>query len=95
MVENPTPHTTSVSVTHLEPLFLRLDSLGNIIHEEVPQLPERTFIDTYMGSTKPIFGDEYRTLVRSSTTVDTNTTPTHSVWRTSSRRNIYEHFESF
>ena len=35
-VENPTPCTTYVSVTPLEPLFLHLDSLGNIIDEEVP-----------------------------------------------------------
>ena len=32
-VENP---TTFVSVTPLKPLFLRLDSLGNVIDEEVP-----------------------------------------------------------
>jgi hypothetical protein len=38
-VENPTPHTTSVLVTPLKPLLLHLDSLGNIIDEEVPQLP--------------------------------------------------------
>jgi hypothetical protein len=39
IVENPTPHTASMMKTSLEPLFLRLDSLGNIIDEEVPQLP--------------------------------------------------------
>jgi hypothetical protein len=33
MVENP---TTSVSVTPLEPLLVCLDSLGNVIDEEVP-----------------------------------------------------------
>jgi hypothetical protein len=49
--EKPTPRTTYVSVTPLEPLLLRLDSLGNIIDEEVPQLPERAFTETYMGST--------------------------------------------
>jgi hypothetical protein len=94
-VENPTPCTTFVSVTHLEPLFLHLDSLGNIIDEEVPQLPVRAFTDTYMGSTKPTFGDEYRTLVHTTTVVYTNPTPAHSVWRTSSGRDLYEHFESF
>jgi hypothetical protein len=36
MVANPTPHTTSVSVTPLKPLFILLDSLGNVIDEEVP-----------------------------------------------------------
>jgi hypothetical protein len=35
-VENPTLHTTSMLVTSLEPLLLCLDSLGNIIDEEVP-----------------------------------------------------------
>jgi hypothetical protein len=35
-VENPTPHTTCVSETPLEPLFLYLESLGNVIDEEVP-----------------------------------------------------------
>ena len=59
MVENP---TTSVSVTPLEPLLVHLDSLGNIVDEEIPRLPERIFTETYMGSTTPIFGDEYRTL---------------------------------
>jgi hypothetical protein len=49
MVENPTPRTTSVSVTPLEPLFLRLDSLGNVIDEEVPQLPERAFYRNIYG----------------------------------------------
>jgi hypothetical protein len=95
MIENPTPHTTSVSVTPLEPLFLRLDSLGNVIDEEVPRLPERTFIEAYIGSTEPTFGDEYRTLVCPSTAVDTNPTPTLSVWRTSLGRDLYENFESF
>jgi hypothetical protein len=33
MVENP---TTSVLVTPLEPFFLHLESLGNIIDKEVP-----------------------------------------------------------
>jgi hypothetical protein len=47
-VENP---TTPVSVTLLEPLLVRLDSLGNIIDKEVPRLPERIFTETYMGST--------------------------------------------
>jgi hypothetical protein len=91
-VENP---TTSMSVTPLKPLLVCLDSLENIIDEEVPLLPERIFIETYMGSTEPIFGDEYRTPVRPNTVVDTNPTPAHSIWRTSSRRDLYEHFESF
>jgi hypothetical protein len=48
-----------------------------------------------MGSKKPTFGDEYRTPVRSTIAVDTNPTPTRSIWRTSSGRDLYEHFESF
>jgi hypothetical protein len=91
-VENP---TTSVSVSPLEPILVHLDSLGNIIDEEVPRLPERIFTETYMGSTEPIFGDEYRTPVHPSTAVDTNPTPAHSVWRNSLRHDLYEHFESF
>jgi hypothetical protein len=94
-VENPISHTTSMSVTPLEPLFLRLESRGNVIDEEVPRLSERNFTETYMGSTEPIFGDENRTLVHPSTVVDTNPTPAHSVWRTSSGCDLYEHFESF
>jgi hypothetical protein len=94
-VENPTPRTTSVLVTPLEPLLLHLDSLGNVIDEEVPQLPERDFTETYMGSTEPTFGDEYRTHVHPTTVVDTNPTPSRSVWRTSSGRDLYENFESF
>jgi hypothetical protein len=94
-VENPTPRTTSMSTIPVEPLLLRLDSLGNTIDEDVPQLPVRAFNDTYMGSTEPTFGDEYRTLVHPTTTVDTNPTPTHYVSRTSSGRDLYEHFESF
>jgi hypothetical protein len=35
-IENPTPHTTFVSVTPLEPLFICLDSLGNVTDEKVP-----------------------------------------------------------
>jgi hypothetical protein len=50
-VENPTPHTTPVLEAPIEPLFLQLDSLGNVIEEEVPGLPERPIIETYMGST--------------------------------------------
>jgi hypothetical protein len=84
-----------VSKIPLEPLFLRLDSLGNVINEEVPQLPARDFTETYMGSTEPIFGDEYRTHVHPTTAVDRNPTPSHFVWRTSSGRDLYEHFESF
>jgi hypothetical protein len=87
--------TTSVFVTPLEPLLVHLDSLGNVIDEEIPRLPERIFTETYMGSTKPIFGDEYKTLVRPSTAVETNLTPARSIWRTSSGRDLYEHFESF
>jgi hypothetical protein len=94
-VENPTPRTTYVLVTPLEPLFLRLDSLGNVIDEEVPQLPARAFTDTYMGSTEPTFGDEYRTLVCPTTAVYTNPTASHSVWRTSSGCDLYYHFEFF
>jgi hypothetical protein len=48
-----------------------------------------------MGSTEPIFGDEYRNHVRPSTTVDTNPTPARSVWRNSSGEDLYENFESF
>jgi hypothetical protein len=95
IIENPTPCTTSVSITPLEPLFLSLDSLGNVIDEEVPQLPERAFTERYVGSTEPTFGDEYQTLVHLTTTVDTNPTPSHSIWRNSSGDNLYEHFESF
>jgi hypothetical protein len=94
-VDNPTPHTTSVSVTPLKPLFLHLDSLGNVIDEEVPLLPEKVFTKTYMGSTEPTFGDEYRTLIHLRTEVDTNPTPYNYVWRTSSGHNLYEHFKSF
>jgi hypothetical protein len=45
-----------------------------------------------MGSTKPIFGDEYRNLVRPTTVVDKNTTHAHSVCRTSSGRDLYDNF---
>jgi hypothetical protein len=91
-VENP---TTSVSLNPLEQLLVLLDSLGNVINEEVPQLSERIFTETYMGSTEPIFGDEYRTLIHPSTTVDTNPTLDHSIWRNSSGCDLYEHFKSF
>jgi hypothetical protein len=47
-----------------------------------------------MGSTEPIFGDEYRTPIHPTIVVDTNPTPAHSVWRTSLGRDLYEHFES-
>jgi len=53
-IENPTPHTTPVSTTPLEPFFLHLDSLGNVIEEEVLRLPEKPVVETYMGSKKPI-----------------------------------------
>jgi hypothetical protein len=88
-IANPT------SVTPLEPLLLHLDSLGNVIDEEVPRLPERIFTETYMGSTQPIFGEEYRTPIRPGTAVNTDPTPARSIWRTSSGRDLYEHFESF
>jgi hypothetical protein len=91
-IENP---TTSVLVTPLEPLLVRLDCLGNVIDEEIPQLPKRIFTETYMGSTEKIFGDEYRTPLCPSTVVETNPTLACSVWRTSSGHDIYEHFESF
>jgi hypothetical protein len=91
-IENP---TTYVSITPLEPLLVRLESLGNIIDEEVPQLLERIFTETYMGSTEPIFGDKNRTPVCPNTIVNTNPTPAHFVWRTSSGCDLYEHFESF
>jgi hypothetical protein len=93
-VENPNPRTTSMSTNPLEPLLLCLDSLGNIINEEIPQLLERDFTETYMGSTEPIFGDEYRTPIRPTTAVDTNPTPYCSIWRTSSGHDLYENFES-
>jgi hypothetical protein len=48
-----------------------------------------------MGSTEPIFGDDYRNPIRPSTAVDTNPTPARSIWRTSSGRDLYENFESF
>jgi hypothetical protein len=48
-----------------------------------------------MGSTEPIFGDEYRTHVRPTTVVDKNPTPDRSISRTSSGWDLYENFESF
>jgi hypothetical protein len=48
-----------------------------------------------MGSTEPIFGDEYKTPVHPSTVVNMNPTPSCYVWRTSSGCDLYEHFESF
>jgi hypothetical protein len=84
-----------VSITPLKPLLVHLDSLGNVIDEEVPRLPERIFTETYMGCTEPIFGDEYRTPVCPSTIVDTNPTPARFVWRNSSGHDLYEHFKSF
>jgi hypothetical protein len=72
------------SVTPLEPLLLRLDSLGNVIDEEVPRLPERPITETYMGSTQPIFGEEYRTPIRPSTAVSISPTTARSIWRTPS-----------
>jgi hypothetical protein len=92
MVENPTPHTTLVSTTPIEPLLLRLDSLDNVIEEEVPSLPKRPIVETYMGSIEPIFGNDYRTPIRPTTTVDTHHTPTHFVWRTPLGCDLYEHF---
>jgi hypothetical protein len=82
-----------MSTAPLEPLFLRLDSLGNVIEEEIPRLPERPYTKTYMVSTEPFFGDGYRTPIRPTTTVDTNPTPSFSVWRTSSGHDLYENFE--
>jgi hypothetical protein len=35
-IENPTPRTKSTSTIPLEPLLLRLYSLGNVIDKEVP-----------------------------------------------------------
>jgi hypothetical protein len=93
-IENPTPRISSMMKTSLEPLLLHLESLGNFIDKEVPQLPERAFTETYMGSTKPIFGDEYRTPIHPTIVVDTNPTPTHSLWRNSLGHNLYENFES-
>jgi hypothetical protein len=79
--------TDPTSVAPIEPLLLRLDSLGNVIDKEVPRLPERPFFEAYMGYTQPIFGEEYRV-------VNTNPTPARSIWRTPSGRSLYEHFES-
>jgi hypothetical protein len=91
-IENPTPCTTSMLVTPIEPLFLHLDSLGNVIDREVPQLPKRYFTKTYMGSIESTFGDEYRIHVCPTTAIDTNPTPAHFVWRTSSGHDLYDHF---
>jgi hypothetical protein len=86
--------TGPTSVIHLEPLLLRLYSLGNFINEEIPRLPERPITETYMGSTQPIFGEEYGTPVRPSTATSISPTTARSIWRTPSGRNLYEHFES-
>jgi hypothetical protein len=86
--------TGPASAIPLEPLLLRLDSLGNVINEEIPRLPERPVTETYMGSTQPIFGEEYGTPVRPSTATSISPTTARSIWRTPSGRNLYEHFES-
>jgi hypothetical protein len=86
--------TDPASATPLEPLLLRLDSLGNVINEEIPRLPEKPITETYMGSTQPIFGEEYGTPVRPSTATSISPTTARSIWRTPSGRNLYEHFES-
>jgi hypothetical protein len=82
------------TATPLEPLLVRLDSLGNVIEEEIPRLPERPATETYMGSTQPIFGEEYGTPVRPSTATSISPTTARSIWRTPSGRNLYEHFDS-
>ena len=46
-----------------------------------------------MGSTEPIFSDDFRTLVRPTNTIDPHQTPARSVWRNPSGCDIYEHFE--
>jgi hypothetical protein len=82
------------TATPLEPLLVRLDPLGNVINEEIPRLPERPITETYMGSTQPIFGEEYGTPVRPSTATSISPTTARSIWRTPSGRNLYEHFDS-
>jgi len=77
-VENTTPHTTPMLTAYIEPLLLQLGSLGNVIEEEVPVLPERPIFETYMVSMEPIFGDDYRTPIHPTITVDTHHTLSHS-----------------
>jgi hypothetical protein len=67
--------TGPASAIPLEPLLLCLDSLGNVINEEIPRLPERPITETYMGSTQPIFGEEYGTPIRPSTATSISPQP--------------------
>jgi hypothetical protein len=46
-----------------------------------------------MGSTEPIFGDDYRTPIRPTTIVDTNHTHTHYVWINPLGHDLYDNFE--
>jgi hypothetical protein len=60
--EDPIPPINPVSQVPIEPLLLRLDSLGNIIEEYYPRLPSRPYTETQMEHTQPNFNDEYMTL---------------------------------
>jgi hypothetical protein len=77
----------------IELLLVQLDSFSNIIEEEFQGLALRPITETYMGSTKPLFSDAYRTHVHPTDTVDPHQTLAHSVWRNPSGHDLYENFE--
>jgi hypothetical protein len=92
-VEDPLPRTTLLLVDPTEPLLVRLESFSNIIEEKVSGLPSRPITETYKGSTKPIFGDDYRTPIHPTTAIDTHQTHSFSVWRNPLGHDLCEHFE--
>jgi hypothetical protein len=81
-----------VSQVPIEPLLLRLDSLGNVIEEECPRLSLRPYTETQMENTQHDYNDEYMTPVWSTDMVNPQQTHVRSIWRTPSGRDIYEKF---
>jgi hypothetical protein len=82
-VEDPIPHTTPMSKFPIDPLLIRLESFSNVIEEEFPRLPLRTYTETQREDTQHDY-DEYTTAVQFAGMVNPQQTPFCSIWRTPS-----------
>jgi hypothetical protein len=78
--EGPTPSANSALTKPLDPLLLRVNSLGNIIVEDYPRLPSRPYEEREMESKQPNPNEEYTTPICSTEMVDPHQTLVCPIW---------------
>jgi hypothetical protein len=72
-----------------DPVFLRINSSGDVVVEDYPRIPSGPFVES--GVDEPPFPSEaFRTPVQTSGIFNPSSIPVRSLWRTPSGRDIFD-----